>query len=544
MILPPALAPWSAALSTLDAQPLVALGPLLRGLDSLIARHSATDHSGDILDGYSGITSRGLPERILASEWALADELPLEFLRRAAGNELLHTAPAYLAERKRGRVAVLVDTGPDQIGAGRLVQLAALIVFHRRAEARGADLVVGVLGTKAGSWHGGDLAKLLPIWLTSRRSTEPAPDDVAEWTEGVPADDEIWLLTGPRLARKLPGRKHTLVSTEAAWDSRGVTAVQVSLAETTTTLALPDQHTAVRTLRGAAFRSTKQQVATPAGVHDPLFSGNGPQLITRGRTNRELYTMHVPGKPRDEVKVRRHELPGPVVAAAYLGGRLVTLVRVGAELHAHVIGRKLARLDRLVIPAHKFDPGPGPLKPLYFADGNLLIEDFDLWWELSADRGAVAVNVLGVGPGPQFDRPNIARWVGKSMVVHGMPTRADGHIIFGYDEMWAWSRDGLQWTVHSRSGLPKEILVPEGNRVIGLQWLDSVPTLITLSASGLIVRAHTVFKERTLTKWSGGTAPPALHPTRPFIAVQRGPGAIDVGNIRTGMTVLSLRGEP
>ncbi|MEV4316897.1 hypothetical protein [Actinocrispum sp. NPDC049592] len=543
MNLPPALAPWSAALSTLDAQPLVALGPLLRGLDSLIARHSAIDHSGEILDGYSGITSRGLPERILASEWALADEVPLEFLRRAAGNELLHTAPAYLAERRRGRVAVLVDTGPDQLGAGRLVQLAALIVLHRRAEARGVDLVVGVLGTKAGSWQGGDLAKVLPAWLKSRRSTEPTPDDVAEWTDSVPADDDLWLLTGPRLARKLPGRKHMLVSTESAWSALGAAAVQVSLAETTVTLALPDQNTAVRTLRGAAFRPAKKQIMTPAGMHDPLFSSNGPQLITRGRTDRELYSLHVPGKPRADVKVHRHELPGPVVAAAYLGGRLVTLIRVGAELHGHVIGKKLARLDRLVILAGEFDPEPGPLKPLYFADGNLLIRDLDRWWELSVDRGAATVNVFGVGTGPRFDRPNIARRIGNSMVVNGRPTPAGGEIIFGYDELWAWSRNGLEWTVHTRV-YHTEIRVPEGCRVLGLQWLDNMPTLITLSASGLIVRAHTASKERTLTKWSSGTAPPALHPTRPLIAVQRGAGAIDVGNIRTGETVLSLRGEP
>jgi hypothetical protein len=79
---------------------------------------------------------------MVIGEWLLADELPDEFLRRAAAGELLYLGTAHRHDPPHGVVRVLVDTGPDQLGAGRLVQLAALIVVHRRGgpdrrEARG-----------------------------------------------------------------------------------------------------------------------------------------------------------------------------------------------------------------------------------------------------------------------------------------------------------------------------------------------------------------------------------------------------------------------
>src|SRR5260221_7467547 len=125
MRLPPALAPWASTLALLDIELAAALGPVVRQLDQLISRHDPGLGKHGELNGYDGITRRGDPARILASEWAIADAVPEEFLRRVAAAELLHLAPACQQDQSRGRGAILVDTGPDQLGAARLVQLAA-----------------------------------------------------------------------------------------------------------------------------------------------------------------------------------------------------------------------------------------------------------------------------------------------------------------------------------------------------------------------------------------------------------------------------------
>ncbi|KJS51110.1 hypothetical protein VM98_38945, partial [Streptomyces rubellomurinus subsp. indigoferus] len=55
---------------------------------------------------------------------------------------------------------------------------AALLVLHRRAAARGGELVVGVLGDEPGRLFGGAPAELLPRWLHARRPTDPCSEDV------------------------------------------------------------------------------------------------------------------------------------------------------------------------------------------------------------------------------------------------------------------------------------------------------------------------------------------------------------------------------
>src|SRR5919197_166509 len=148
--LPPALAPWAPALSALTPELAVTLGPMVRRLDDMISTYDPDSGGSGPLDGYEGLVWRGPPERLLASKWMLADELPFEFLRRAVTGELLYLAPARRRDRGRGRVVILVDAGPAQLGAARLVQLAALVVLHRRAAARRSELAVGILGEEAG----------------------------------------------------------------------------------------------------------------------------------------------------------------------------------------------------------------------------------------------------------------------------------------------------------------------------------------------------------------------------------------------------------
>ena len=74
--LPPALASWTGALSALTPAFTVALGPLLRGLDDLVATRVPRPAADGEPDGYDGLSRGGPPHRLLASQWLLADELP------------------------------------------------------------------------------------------------------------------------------------------------------------------------------------------------------------------------------------------------------------------------------------------------------------------------------------------------------------------------------------------------------------------------------------------------------------------------------------
>ena len=104
-------------------------------------RHDHAPHGTP--DGHAGIDTRGLYDRLLATEWALLEELPDEFLRRAVSGEHLFLQQAYQDLAAARQSIVLFDAGPDQLGAPRLAHLAILIVLAQRAAAHDASLQWG-----------------------------------------------------------------------------------------------------------------------------------------------------------------------------------------------------------------------------------------------------------------------------------------------------------------------------------------------------------------------------------------------------------------
>ena len=117
-----------------QAVPMVAH---LAGALTLPAR-KLSDHSPPV-GGYADVTTRGLPEQILPSQFALDD---LEFLRRFAGGELLY----YHREQPRASIdedmVVIVDQGVRTWGDVRLILSAAALAFARQAIGKGTDLLL------------------------------------------------------------------------------------------------------------------------------------------------------------------------------------------------------------------------------------------------------------------------------------------------------------------------------------------------------------------------------------------------------------------
>ena len=94
--LPKPLQPWTEALSIMRQEVIDGVGTWLAPLRALVGPLAIprSTVSGDP-DGLSGLTRRGSYERLVTSEWAVALEVPDEFLRRALMGEHVFLARAY-----------------------------------------------------------------------------------------------------------------------------------------------------------------------------------------------------------------------------------------------------------------------------------------------------------------------------------------------------------------------------------------------------------------------------------------------------------------
>jgi hypothetical protein len=556
--LPPGLEPWGEALSVLTPTLVAGLQPLLHGLDDLIHRRDAGSGPSGPLDGYDGLTARGTPERIVMSEWLLADELPLEFLRRAAQNELLYLAPSYQRPQPRGRVVVLVDNGPDQLGAPRLVQLAALIVLHRRSAVAGAGMTIGALDDEPGNWLDGNLGSLLHGWLKRRGRARPGPVSVELRLEQLDPKDEVWVLAGRDLAAGLTGRRRVVRIDEGAYGPSGVSELHVDLDGDSVELALPRTDLSVRALRGSAFLSGEHlsTAGELSGMRNPTFSSQARQLLIRGDGDNEILSVAIASeRSSGAARIRRHRFPGPVLAAAHLGRRLAALVLDGDQVRVSVVGKALKQLDGLALPVSDFRATSDELEaaatdalpPLFYVSGELLCSLHGSWRLISPQR-TLQVLLETVAPGHNVDTPRIARSLPQGITIdhHLIPGTADvSAVVLGHANWCAVSDDGLHWRP-SRLGreFANPITIGSNDEVLALVTDDDEPKLVTVSAGGLVVRLVGADSLRTLTSWSGGPGRPSIHPTLPLVAVQRADDLIEVGDIFSGEVLHVIRSVP
>ena len=548
--------PWGEALNFLTPALANGLLPLLHGLDDLIHRRDAGSGSTGPLDGYDGLTTRGTPERILISEWLLAEELPMEFVRRAAQNELLYLAPAYQRPQPRGRVVVLIDNGPDQLGAPRLVQLAALIVLHRRSQVRGADVTLGLLGDEPSQWLEGDLGRLLRAWRSGRSRTQPSSSTVTRRQDELDGSEEVWVLAGRSLSGGLTRRRRVLQIRDGTWGHDGVSEMHVELDGDLLELALPNRELSVRALRGSAFRTadTLSTAAQLTGMRDPTFGSASRQLLMRGEGDSEILAVAVSDNHTAKgARVRRHRFPGPVLAAAYLGRRLVALVLEGDELRIRVVGKPLGRLDLLVHSATEVGAtldeitatATSGLAPLYFSSNGIICPIDRTWWRLTQDY-CEKLNSPAVAPGKNVDTPRVANrtargiWVDQTL----LSDSTNAAVVLGHGGWSAVCDDRVYWRPLRREEAAPAIAVGDGAEIVALVEDGGEPKLVTVSSAGLVLRLVGVTSVRTLTAWSGGPGRPTIHPTLPLVAVQRAPDLVEVGDLLTGEVLQVVRGEP
>ncbi|MET1077282.1 MAG: hypothetical protein ABWY06_04595 [Pseudomonas sp.] len=198
MQLPDSLQPWSEWLEWFAPERASALGDLLGRLNTLLGPMRERQSGGQPEpEGLGDLQRRGPYERLLSSEWLLADELPDEFLRRAAGGEHLFLAPQQRARQANRLIVALFDAGPRQLGAPRLVHLAMLILLARRARQAGGELLWGVLQRPAAPQSVESAVQLK--WLLNARTFDLVdPDHCRDWAlrmdELAQIPDECWVI--------------------------------------------------------------------------------------------------------------------------------------------------------------------------------------------------------------------------------------------------------------------------------------------------------------------------------------------------------------
>src|SRR5262249_34562249 len=203
MNLPRSLAPWSRYLGIFPRETSLAIGPLVQRIALAIGPMKSLSISGaGDPDGFDDLARRGSYERLLASEWLLADEVPEEFARRAAMGEHVFLRIAR-REPSGSRVSMaLFDAGPNQIGSPRIAHLAALIVLARRAEAAGSRFSWGVLQNPAMSILSSVSESDVLMLMAARNSKEATDQDICTWRsrcDGWKDLDDLWLIGGARV---------------------------------------------------------------------------------------------------------------------------------------------------------------------------------------------------------------------------------------------------------------------------------------------------------------------------------------------------------
>jgi hypothetical protein len=342
--LPQSLADWTVDLDCFNDALQTAFAPWLPQLDALIGPPHAPrpQHDGEP-EGFDGLTHRGRYERLLLSEWLLADEEPLEFMRRAAMGQHLFTALARKSPTQSRCCLVLFDTGPTQLGAPRLAQLALLIVLARRARRSATRLMWGSLQSP-GELHADLVEAGVRRFLALRTLDLPESGWLRLWTEHLREiglqTDERWLIGDVSDAREFGPTTTTISIREQAPEFRQLLVEARNLVGRQSTqsrlLDLPGDALALQILRDpfsiAAPPPRKKQPKKKRDLSCMMppriwLEPEGRRVFVR-TSNGSVTAHHVPSKPTTAAgHARTYERRDGehILAAGMRGKRVIAL---------------------------------------------------------------------------------------------------------------------------------------------------------------------------------------------------------------------------
>lgn len=308
MNLPPSLAQWAGYLRIFPEEVSLALGPIIQRVSMLIGspQPRLNEMEGEP-DGFDGLNRRGSYERLLLSEWMLADELEDEFMRRAVMGEHLFLNRAHSSPVGTRASLALFDAGPSQLGSPRIAHIAALIVLANRADSAGSTFSWGVLQQpETPAYRDVNAGNILTL-LAARNHREVSNTEITAWEEQLATWsglDDVWLIGGKRLSRiqteKRSSRLYVEDILEPGKRELALSCNSASGLTSEVTLELPPKKIGTRILRdpfAATVPKIQKVTASTYTGSSLLFDVTGTKLFTR-TAKWGVTAFNVPNSPR------------------------------------------------------------------------------------------------------------------------------------------------------------------------------------------------------------------------------------------------------
>jgi hypothetical protein len=312
--LPVGLASWAPQLAVLPSDLALSLAPWVGRLALAVGPLAATQtrRSGEP-DGYSGLSRRGSYERLLTSEWGIADLFPDEFLRRAGAGEHLFLDLARSEPHGALRSVAIVSAGPAQLGAPRLAHIAGLIVLARRAAAAGASFAWGVLEDSDHRLHDAVDEASIQQLLGARTAVAADADAFTRWLEMIGGDRDLdfWFIgSDDDAGNAAHAGASTLVVRDVLEPNTRALDIEIQRRgrEARARLELPAPDHCARLLRDPFSRgggSTPKVAAANGPALDVRFAPGARKLIVR-LADGSFETWPIPTSPKDKLGSPRH----------------------------------------------------------------------------------------------------------------------------------------------------------------------------------------------------------------------------------------------
>jgi hypothetical protein len=418
---------WQKQLALFPEDVQSTLGELMHRLAApLEALTRPRDAAQGEVDGFDGITRRGSYERLLPSEWSLRESAPLEFLRRASQAEHSFFQLARREAAPTRKSLALFESGPDQLGACRLAQLALLLLLVHQSEQRGDTLNFQHLHRiEQPPLHTLD-EHSVHAFLGGRTARRTTPSDLHDWRVRFPHHEQ-WLIG----SRRLLGAVDTLNLAISIHERLAPDAQQLEVRfcapgqparERTLELPAPDQ--ATRLLRNPfeVVRAPAAITPVPARRSNLLLSPNGARLYYLNQRE-QLVALAVPNSASAHAGTARtyqSDNAGRIIGVSGSNGTQHWLCARGSTI---TLRSNNAKEPALVAEcASAFEPEQAELWPLiYFSTRTaaFVAPDRSLW---RADFGTGRAHVIAQGVRA------LLRWHGSPLVAvdsaleHGDPS--------------------------------------------------------------------------------------------------------------------------
>ncbi|MBU2712332.1 hypothetical protein [Zooshikella harenae] len=339
MQLPSGLKHWHVILSIFPDDIQAVLISLIKRLTGYIQPIQHNEYEGVALpDGIDGLSTRGDYQRLLLSEWALLDDYPDEFTRRAIMQEHLFTKVKRINQDEGKHCVILFDGGPDLLGQPKVVLLALLILLWRRTQLANATFAFGFLQNT--TLHNLNTLEqdTINILLSERYSESVTERHLMYWDNRL--NDlsceftDLWLISGH--SHRLSTLNHHTIQLQEQILSQPVlidcVIKQQKIAEKSITLPLPEAQQCLRIIRNPFIvKQTLPVVFT--GTHHEVkelgFSCNGKKLILIDK-KQNLYVIYVPHQGQRQAKITRQQSGSPI-AAVHFSKRYQTKILVQHE---------------------------------------------------------------------------------------------------------------------------------------------------------------------------------------------------------------------